>query len=521
MFSLGSGLNTQELDGESFSQRQCAALICSVLIISVCSIVYELLLSALSSYFWGNSITHFSITIGLFMFFMGVGSYLSRFVQHKLLQTFLTIEVAIGLVGGFAAAILYWGFAVTEYYYVVAFLLIAIISILIGLEIPLVTRLVETRQQLREVLAQVLAVDYLGALIASLLFPFVLLPYFGIVKTSFLIGMLNLAVASYLIVTFRPMLKEGLRGLVLAAVVSLLGLSGGLWYSFELVSFFERFIYEDEIILAQTSPYQRIVLTRFNDDLRLFLSGNLQFSSRDERRYHEPLVHLPMLAAKQHESVLLLGAGDGLAVREILKYPEVKHITVVDLDPQVVELAQTHPLLRELNEDSLLHPKVRVIFDDAFRFLQQTSDLYDVIIADLPDPSDVSLAKLYSLEFYHFVERHLARGGVAMTQSGSPYYARKAFWCISASMKEAFPFVTPLKHYVPSFGMWGYQLASRHPLDLSQLPVGDHAHLIKAPDVKAMEHFPPDMAALPVEAQRLDSQVLLQYYQESLNMWHD
>ena len=315
----------------ALKSRQVTGLMVSAFIIAICGLVYELIIGTLSSYLFGNSVVHFSITIGLFMSAMGAGSYLSRWVKGDLLHRFISLEIALGLVGGVSAAVLYAVFATTELFYLAMGLLILAIGIFIGMEIPLITRLGKGAGKTSDLLANVLAFDYLGALLGSILFPLVLLPYLGLLQTSFAVGLLNTLVAGVIIWSFRGRLAKKGRLILLAGVTALILLGGMVWAG-RLTSFFERQLYRDDIIYAEQSRYQRIVLTRWKDDVRLYLDGNLQFSTKDEYRYHESLVHPALDLARPRASVLVLGGGDGLAAREILKYEEVEEVVVVDLE---------------------------------------------------------------------------------------------------------------------------------------------------------------------------------------------
>ncbi len=499
--------------------REMSILIVSIFIIASCGLLYELLISSISSYLLGSSITHFSITIGLFMFFMGVGSYLSKFVENHLLERFIQVEIAVGLVGGLSAAVLYFAFSLTHLYYLVAILLIAAISIGIGFEIPLVTRLANRHQSVKDALANMLAFDYLGALVSSLIFPLVLLPYLGIMKTAFIVGMLNIGIALVNIAEFSDQLRHP-RRFALAAGGAFALLLGGFIYSFSIANFFERFIYDDEIVYSTQTPYQKLVITKFKDDIRLFINGDLQFCSLDEYRYHEPLVHVPMGLSPHHAQVLVLGGGDGMAVRELLKFSDVEQITLVDLDAQMLEIAKTHALLTEINGGSLSNPKVKLVVQDAYKFLESSSTQYNVIIVDLPDPNDLTLGKLYSKEFYHFLKRSLARDGVMVTQSTSPYLARVPFWSIHHTLKEVFPHVIPYQSYIPSFGMWGFNLASElalHPEQLRPLPNG---RFLTSSVLPSLFIFDNDTSDIPAEVNRLDNQILIQYYEQSWDRWN-
>jgi spermidine synthase len=513
-------------------------LLTSVFIIATCGILYELLISSISTYFLGSSILQFSITIGLFMSFMGVGSYISRYFQHHLLDHFITIEILLGLIGGSSAFILYLGYSLTENYYLIAFLLISTLGTFIGLEIPLVTRIVRGYTSLKDTVAQVLSFDYIGALLASIIFPLVLLPYLGTMRTSFLIGVLNLSVAGFNSHVFRKGLRNWQKQLQLSVFLALL-LTIGFFYSFRISSFFEQYVYQDEIILTEQSPYQRIVLTRWNQDYRLYINGNLQFSTVDEYRYHEPLVHIPMALANNYERVLILGGGDGLAAREVLKHPGVQHIDLVDLDPAMTRLARAHPVFRQLNSGSLSSAKVSIYHEDAFTFVRNASHLYSLILIDLPDPNDTGLGKLYTREFYFMLQKRLAADGIVATQATSPYFAPEAFWCIVHTMQEVFPEAIPYHSYVPSFGQWGFVLAGNSPKELrpahtlepgSEFFRNISRKLFREKNTRAYQFLTPqllpslfvfakDTEERPTGINTLETQILVRYYEESLQNW--
>src|SRR5690606_16598363 len=222
-------------------------------------------------------------------------------------------------------------------------------------------------------------------------------------------------------------------------------------------------LYADPIIAYERSPYQEIVITRRGADLRLYLDGGLQFSTRDEHRYTESLVH-PALD-ESTRSVLILGGGDGLAARELLRYPGIDSIVQVELDPAVIELART--TLRPVNGGALDDPRVTVVTDDAMRWLREPPpDLrppggFDAVIVDLPDPDTPVLGRLYSTEFYALVTRALAPGGRMVVQAGSPYSTPTAFWRTVSTVASAGYAVTPYHVHVPTFGDWGFVLATR------------------------------------------------------------
>ncbi|MBN1994582.1 MAG: polyamine aminopropyltransferase [Anaerolineae bacterium] len=498
--------------------RHSTSLLVTVFIIAVCGLIYELIIGALSSYLFGNSVTHFSITIGLFLSAMGLGSFASRRITRSLLGWFILIELAVGLVGGFSAALLYAVFATTDLYHVAMVLLILVIGSLIGMEIPLLTRLLGGWEPIKDTLANVLAFDYLGALIASILFPLVLLPELGLLKTAFATGLLNIAVVVFNIWMFRQRLLHWRALSAITAGVSLLLLAGAVW-SVQLTSFFEQQLYKDDIIYARQTPYQRIIITRWAEDVRLYLDGNLQFSSRDEYRYHEPLVHPAMALSRSRESVLVLGGGDGLAAREVFKYNDVRRLALVDIDPAMTDLARFHATVVAINENSLSDPRLEIINQDAYTYLAETDELFGVIIIDLPDPNNESLGKLYSREFYKLVRRHLAKGGVMVSQATSPYFARETFWSIGHTIADVGLKTWPYHVYVPSFGDWGFVLAAEHALNLSQISPSVPVRYLNADILAAALVFDSDTAEIETQVNTLDNQIILTYYEQGWRRW--
>lgn len=512
--------HSRRQQADPLAQRQVTTLLVSVFVIAICGLVYELIVGTLSSYLLGNSVTHFSLTIGLFLSAMGVGSLLSRIVKHHVLYWFILIEISIGLVGGSAAALLYAVFATTDLFYPAAIVLIFFIGGCIGLEIPLLTRLSSGYFSIRDTLANVLAFDYLGALIGSILFPIVLLPQLGLLRTSFAMGLLNLIVAAVILWNFWPRLEKVRRsGLVGLAAVSAAVLIAGTVWAFQLTAFFERQLYDDEIIYTQQTPYQRIVMTRWADDVRLYLDGNLQFSLKDEYRYHEALVHPAMTFSRSHENILVLGGGDGLVVRELLKYADVGRIVLVDIDPAMTALAQQHLTLRQANGDSLLDPRVKLVHEDAYSYLAETADTFDVIISDLPDPNNESLSKLYSRSFYKLAQRHLAAGGLFVSQATSPYFSREAYWTIVTTAEAVFPQITPYHVNVPSFGDWGFVLASNERYEISTFAPAVPVRYLTAEIFATALIFDPDTSRVPTEISTLDNPTVLRYYEKGWNQW--
>jgi len=488
------------------------ALLASVFVIASCGLAYELIAAALSSYLIGDSVTQFSTVIGVYLFAMGVGSFLSRYVERGLVLRFVQIELLVAVLGGFSALGLFLVFAWLEGPFRLSlYAMVLLVGVLVGLEIPLVMRILRQHIPFRDLVAQVLTFDYLGALAVSLAFPLLLAPHIGLVRSGLMFGILNAGVAVWALWLFRRELHDpGWLKAQCAVVLALL--AGGFAYAERLTQFAEQQLYAEDIVYARTSPYQRIVLTRWRDDLRFYLNHNLQFSSRDEYRYHEAMVHPALQTLARAKRVLILGGGDGLAAREVLRYPGIEAVVLVDLDPEVTRLFSTSPVLRALNRDALLSPRVKVVNTDALQWLERATDVFDFIVVDFPDPSNYSLGKLYTSVFYRLLARRLAPDGLAVIQSTSPLYARQSFWCVVTTIESAELRATPYHALVPSFGEWGFIIAGRRPFAPPERY--DLEHRFLTPSVtKAMFDFPKDMARVPAEVNRLNNQVLVRYFE--------
>jgi spermidine synthase len=491
-------------------------LILSVFVVASCGLAYELIAGALSSYLLGDSILQFSTIIGCYLFAMGVGAHFSKYVNDEdVLARFIDIELAVGLVGGMSAALLFLTFAwMSAPFRTMLYVIVFLIGMFVGMEVPLVMRALNQRQTaFNELVSKVLTFDYLGALAVSVLFPLVLAPYLGLVRTGFLFGMLNVGVAFWTLHAFRAELADvGARALRASIVMVLL--VAGFAASDRMVQWGEHGLFGDQIVYATTTPYQRLVITKWNDDVRLYINGNLQFSSRDEYRYHEALVHPALEALPWARRVLVLGGGDGLALREILRYKNIEHVTVVDLDPAMTAAFTTRPELAVLNKGSFSDKRVRVLNMDAAMWLKDHGDMFDAAIIDFPDPSSFALGKLYSVPFYDLVRRHVAANGLVVVQSTSPFFAPHAYWTIDATLKEAGMRTYPYHAYVPSFGEWGFILASPQaayqPPATYRLPM----RYLNGDTTREMFSFPPDMQALKMAPNRLNTQSLVREFEQ-------
>ena len=494
----------------------------NVLVVATCGLIYELLAGTRGCDLVGDSVTQFSLVIGLYLSAMGVGAWLSRHVEGNLARRFVDVELAVALVGGLSAPILFLAFAEVSHFQVVLLGFVFVIGTLVGLELPLLMRLLQGQVAFKDLVSRVLTFDYLGALLAALVFPLILVPRLGLVRTSLLVGLGNAAVGLWGTWILAAQIKRPLAlrlraGLVIALLV------GGLAYADRLTTFAEDRMYADDVVYAKTSSYQRIVVTRSTAGFQLFLNGNLQFASADEYRYHEALVHPAMMAARlaghPPRRVLVLGGGDGLALREILRHPSVEEVALVDLDPAMTALARTFPPLAELNVRSMNDPRVHVIHDDAMVWIEDAPGGWDVAIVDFPDPNTLALGKLYTRRFYQLLARKLAPDGAIAVQATSPLFARRSYWCIIETMRAAGLFVRPYHVAVPSFGVWGFGLAMRHeltpPTEVPEVPL----RFLDRGALASMFQFSADMAPVPVEVNLLDNQILVRYYEREWRRW--
>lgn len=492
-------------------------LMLTTLIISGCSMCYELIISAVSSYLLGNSMLQYSVTIGLYMSALGLGSYCSRFFNRKLFNTFVNIEIMIAVLGGLSALTLFWANLYIKSYEAVMYFEILLIGSLAGAEIPLLTRIVESDEQnLKLTLSSIFSFDYIGGLIGAVAFPLLLMPKFGYFVTAFLCGLFNIASAMIILWKYGERIDHLRIYKFLSGSVAVLMLMGIL-FAGNIADCVEGRLYRDTVIFRKQTKYQKIVLTKHKDDIRLYIDGNCQFSTQDEYRYHEALVHLPMSTVKKKDRVLILGGGDGMAIREVLKY-DVKVIDLVDLDEEMIQICSSNKNITAINQNSLKSEKLNIHTKDAYEYLEANRNRYDVIIVDLPDPNSEFLNKLYSNIFYRMCKNHLNPGGVLVTQSTSPYYAPKAFWCIHKTLESEGFYVTPYHLEVPSFGDWGFNLATFEQSDLVFKLQVDTKYLSDE-NIAALFLFGKDEIDKNVKINRLTEPVLMTYYNQAARNW--
>ncbi len=487
-------------------------LFLNVLIIATCGLIYELLAGTLASYVLGDSVTQFSLIIGIYLFALGAGAWLSQFIESGLARRFIEIELGVALLGGASAPLLFLSFARLSYFSVVLYGIVFVIGVLVGLELPLLMRILKDQLAFKDLVSRVLTFDYIGSLVAALLFPLFFVPRLGLVRTSLIFGLFNAGVGLWATWFLQPMLKGGVFLLRARAVVVMALLVIGIINADLLTSLAEEDLFTDPIVYSRTTPYQRIVVTNNKAGFQLFLNGHLQFSSTDEYRYHETLVHPAMVLANAPRRVLILGGGDGLALREVLRHPAVEQVTLVDLDPGMTQLAHAFPPLATLNHQSFSDPRVRVVNQDAMIWLEESSEVFDAAMIDFPDPHSFAVGKLYTTRFYRLLKQRLTPEAVFSVQCTSPLFARTAYWCIVRTIEAAGFTVKPYQVAVPSFGVWGFALARLSPFDPPR-HAPDGLRFLNNDTMAALFHFPIDLGPVPVDVNRLDNQVLVRYYE--------
>ncbi|TWT51791.1 polyamine aminopropyltransferase [Allorhodopirellula solitaria] len=519
----------------------------NVLIIATCGLVYELVAGTLASYLLGDSVTQFSLIIGVYLSALGLGAWLSQYLEDHLARTFIEIELALAIIGGFSTPLLFLAFPLVDWFHSLLYGSVVLIGVLVGLELPLLMRILKEHLDFNELVSRVLAFDYLGALFASVLFPIFLVPRLGLTRTAIVFGLLNAVVGLWGTYLLRPLLADralaGLRG---RAVLVIGLLAVGFIKADSLTTLAEENTLGGQIVYADTSPYQRIAVTQGERGFQLYLNGHLQFNSVDEYRYHESLVHPLMSVCGEAQRVLVLGGGDGLAVRELLRYPGIESITLVDLDPAMTRLATQFEPLANLNGQSLSHPKVTVVHQDAFLWAKESGEAegtnahgldgekFDAVVIDFPDPSNYSVGKLYTTYFYRQLKRHLAPGAGVSIQCTSPLVAPQSYWCILHTLRESGFDVTPYHASVPTFGVWGFALArllspttpeadseivnSKQPLDWTLPPKLSPAvtglRFLNGAAMRGLFQLPADQQTLDVPANRLNDQVLVRLYDQ-------
>ena len=492
------------------------------LILSLCMFImggsglaYEYTFSKIAADILGNSVQQWAITIGLMLFCMGVGAELTRYIKKEsIIRSFALSQLTLAILGGLGPILLIFMYGKFPYQYsALHYSLISICGILIGFEIPLIVRQNQSySSELRVNLAEILKVDYIGALFGALVWTFLLPKFLILTETAALLGISSTLTGLALLYFFHN--HQKIENWIWITSFLVLGILGGSFFQAKnWTTVAEQSLYRDHIKYTATTRYQHIVLTESPYGMtNLYINGHLQFSSADEHIYHEFLVHPAMHVSPNHQNILVLGGGDGLAVREILKYPTVRKIDLVDLDPEITKLARENPELLKLNQASLSDAKVSLLENqslitgkkvklveknqknrfgnqwesicevnlyhlDASVFIEQIPRIYDLIVIDLPDPNSPDLAKLYSKYFYSNLMKKLGPGGIVVQQSTSPAHAREAFLCIGRTMEAAGLEAEPYHENIPSFGDWGWWIA-KNPNTFTEKPLKEQLNSV-------------------------------------------
>ncbi|NLU68586.1 polyamine aminopropyltransferase [Streptomyces sp. HNM0574] len=426
----------------------------SVFVCAACGLVYELELVALATYLSGDSVTQASVVLSVMVFAMGVGSLLAKRLRCRAAAGFGLVEALLALIGGGSAMALYASFAWLGSSQAVLVGFSFVIGVLIGAEMPLLMTLIQRirSQDAGGAVADLFAADYVGGLVGGLMFPFLLLPLFGQLTGALVTGVVNVAAGGVIVLwLFGRDLARRTRLLVLAVTVAVLAL---LLVGTAVVGPFEeaarRAVYGGTVRVALRTDVQEVIVTGSADpegygeaghgQLEYFLDGRLRLRSGDEARYHESLVH-PAMDAGPRTRVLVLGGGDGMALREVLRHPDVARVDVVELDAAVTELARTDPGLSRLNDHAFDDPRVRLHTADAFDWLRArvaaAQERFDVVVSDLPDPAVSTGSKLYSQEFYGLAARALAPDGRLAAHVGAAGAGAQDYWTAEATMRAA------------------------------------------------------------------------------------
>lgn len=454
----------------------------SIFATGLSGIVAEYILATTASYFLGDSVFQWTIILSLMLFSMGLGSRYSKKIEKRLIEAYIFLEFLLSFIVSFTVIFVYALMPILSGLDLVIYVLSVLVGFLIGMEIPLVTRINEEYEALKTNISGMMEHDYYGSLVGGLFFAFIGIRYLGLTYTPFVVGGINLFVALVVLFTFRSFIDPRyLKRLVMVGSSVAILFILGIVFSNPIVQYGNQSRFNELVVFSQQTPYQQITITQWRDKHTLYLNEGKQLSTFDEWQYHEPLVHPVMSLTNGPVDVLLMGAGDGCAIRELLKHDRVRSITLVDLDSAMTTLATEHPIFRKMNQDAYYSDKLTVINADAFHYLEVNEVFFDVMIADFPDPRTIEINKLYSHEFYRLCYQRLRPNGAFITQSASPYYTTHAFRCIEKTVKSAGFNTLPIQNHVYSFGQWSWVIGSKK-LSTEQIKAKIH-HL----DFKGLE----------------------------------
>jgi len=549
-------------------------LILTMAVLAGCGLIYEYLLSHYAGRVLGVMESTIYTMIGLMIVSMGLGAFAARKVRCAF-NGFVYLELIIALLGSSAILIIGGLIAITQILPTIiadTFLLppdmtphggifkllnvIAfnspyffgvILGFFIGMEIPLIARIREDihGQHLANNLGTIYGADYIGAGIGAAIWVLFLLSI-DISKAAAITASLNLIAGSFFILRYWQKLTWRKTfvslHLILALIIILLFNLGNQW-----LNQMNSLLYLDKVVYSTKTRYQQLTFTErhmgINADttqhniINFYLNGRLQFSSIDEHIYHDYLVAPVLAGSARHDNILIIGGGDGLALRDVLNYAP-KSVTLIDLDSELINVFQTPSKhlptrltkqIKNINKNSLQDKRVNIVRADAFiaiNNLLNAKKVFDAIIVDLPDPSHPDLNKLYSVNFYARLKQLLSGDGLIAIQSTSPYHAKSSFISIGKTLSAAnFLHVQQYHDNVPSFGEWGWTIAAKmgaSPLNrlnqLDGLPI-QHSWL-NLETLKAAFIFPnnfyKDKEKIPVNI--LGTHTLYQLHQKA---WQD
>ncbi|MEH6575545.1 MAG: polyamine aminopropyltransferase [Amphritea sp.] len=540
-------------------------LISIMAVLAACGLIYEYLLAHYAGRVLGAVESTIYSMIGIMIVAMGVGAFLAKWVTDAF-STFIWLEISIALLGG--SAILLMSGATAIAYTVpswlgnlygldpqlapdggvvhllqqvsrtLPFFAGFILGLMIGMEIPLIARIRETLygHRLLHNTGTIYGADYIGAGIGAAIWVIVCLNM-PIVYAAVATAGINAVVGVVFLYRYRRQVSRPKRlwtaHILVVGLLAVLFANGVIWM--ENLSYS---LFKDEVVYSKSTKYQQLTLTQriigkgLPTVTSLYINGHLQFSSSDESIYHSFLTYPALLSSARQEKILIIGAGDGLAVRDVLRW-QPKQVTLIDLDPQIIELfsgkdsnapESISETLLQLNQSAFLDPRVSVITGDAFievESLVSQQRYFDTIIVDLPDPSHPDLNKLYSDFFYSRLKELLNGDGVIAIQSTSPFHAKKAFISIGKTLSAA-GYITEQYHAnVPTFGEWGWTIgvkrglsASKRIAQISHLPVEDN--WISKAQIQAAFVFSPNFYNdSSIESNRLGSHRIYNYHRQA------
>ena len=450
-------------------------LLAITLIVSACSLLYELLIAQTLSLLAGNTVVWYSLTVGAYLGAMGLGAILFRpRAGGSAWGSLFKVELLLSLLGAGAVLLIQLAHSVHLFlsptpdggslfvFFGVSLTMTLLVGLLSGIELPLLIRIGNGITDGGRLTNRVLGWDYIGALVAGVLFPLALVPFVSLPVIGFAIALANLSVAAYVLRRYVPrdtwMLEKSVATATLGSLLLVGTFQGSSLQQYFLKRYYFHFQAAERAlpfgaledlpnVTRAYSPYQKIdlvhdpssyptdiLLAAYSDKWRenpefpknrfLFLNGAFQVSSSHEESYHEWFAHVPIiLNGEAPARVLIMGAGDGLLMRELVKHEGIRSIKHVDLDHTLVELARVHPVLTAMNRGALDDPRIDTEFGDAFQYLRKSSEQFDAIYLDFPYAKDYNVSKLYSREFFHFVREHLAEGGFAVLDApGSSFF---------------------------------------------------------------------------------------------------